>query len=307
VEPALDATDPEPTPARSQQLATVPPVAAISSEAPVRSSRRRAALVAGVLVALGAIGGLATWRLNSPAATTTTVPQAVRRPSLAVLPIVNVTGDPRRDGVAAQLDAKVRASLSRLSGLTTSTASADVRYVLDGSVRRADGRLRVVATLVDTMTGNAVGNEHFDRPLTNVAAVQHDLVQWIIAAVPITLTEEERAARAIWNPAPAPTVTQPAPARPPRTTVNRSATRPPRANIEATPAANTRQSPTEGPRESPAASPRDSEAVKPAAGPRDDAQRAAPPSTPGLRTSPRKDTPRAAPPPALPEIPQQAS
>jgi TolB-like protein len=305
VAPAFDATHWEPALALAELSVTVPPEAVILTEAPERSWRRRAALVAGVLVALG-IGGTTTWRLAGPAGTTAAVPSVVGLPSLAVLPIVNVTGDPQHDGVAAQLDAEVRASLSRLSGLATSTVSADVRYVLDGSVRLVDRRPRVVATLVDTLTGDVVGTGHFDRPLTNVAAAQRDLVQWIIAALPITLTADEQAARASRNPAPTPAVTQPAPATPLRTTVNRPATRPPRANIEARPAVSSAESSTESPRESPPASPRDSEATNSGVEPRDDTQRVEP-AMPEPPVSPRTDTPRAAPPPAQRQIPHQAN
>ena len=299
VAPAFNATHWEPALALAEL--SVPPGAGILTGAPERSWRRHAALVAGVLVALG-IGGTTTWRLAGPAGTTAAVPSVVGLPSLAVLPIVNVTGDPHHDAVAAHLDAEVRASLSRLSGLATRTVSADVRYVLDGSVRLVDRRPRVVATLVDTLRGDVVGTGHFDRALTNVAAAQRDLVQWIIAALPITLTADEQAARASRNPAPTPAVTQPAPATPLRTTVDRPATRPPRANIEARPAASPPESSTESPPEPPPASPRDSEAPTTVVG----AQRVEP-AMPSPPVSPSTDTPRAAPPPAHREIPHQAN
>jgi adenylate cyclase len=200
VEPNLEPTAPEPVPVRTVETAAAPP-------------RRRTALVAGLVIAVVAVGGVAAWRLAGPAATTAATPPAIRKPSLAVLPIVNTSGDATRDAVTAQLDEAVRTGLSRLSGVTTSSASAvqpyrsrsvsvsqaarelDVRYVLDGSVRVADGRPRLVASLIDTSTGNTVWTERFDQTPTNVAAVQNDLVQRIIAALPITLTAEEQAAR----------------------------------------------------------------------------------------------------------------
>jgi adenylate cyclase len=243
-EPVVGATDTETAPTRvvrSETESTPAPAVAAPSEASVPTARRRAALVAGVLVALGAIGGIATWRLTSPAPTTAAIPSA-GKPSLAVLPIVNATGDTARDAITAQLDAEVRASLSRLSGLTTSPASAvlpyrsrsvsvsqaarelAVRYILDGSVRIVDGRPRVVATLVDTTTGNALWTERFDRPLTTVAAMQGDLLQRITAALPITLSAEEQAARATKNPATTPIATKPAPAKQGDTTVGSSTT-----------------------------------------------------------------------------------
>jgi adenylate cyclase len=236
-EPVVDATDIADTAApptrvvRSESESTPTPAVAAPSAASVPASRRRAALVAGVLVALGAIGGIAAWRLTSPAPTTAAIPAAGTL-SLAVLPIVNATGDTGRDAITAQLDAEVRAGLSRLSGLVTSPASAvlpyrsravsvsqaarelHVRYVFDGSVRIVDGRPRVVATLVDTTTGNTLWTERFDRPLTTVAAMQDDLLKRIVAALPITPGAKE----------PAPRATKPASAKPLDTAVDSSMT-----------------------------------------------------------------------------------
>jgi len=264
--------------------------------------------VAGVLVLLGAIGGIAAWRLTSPAPTTAAIPPAAKRPSLAVLPIVNATGDPARDAAAAQLDNEMRSGLVRLSGVITSAASAvepyrsrsvslsqaarelDVRYVLDAGLRTVEGRPRVVATLVDTLTGNTVWTARLDHPVTNVAAIQNDLLQRIIAGVPITLTAEEQAARATEIPA----AMQPARAKTLDTAVESPASRRPRADGDARPSVQ-----------------RGASAAKPGVARRDDAPRAEPapsraepaPSRPEPAPSRAEPAPATAPAPA--PIPQR--
>ena len=214
---------------------------------PPGRSWRRAAIVAGALIALVVAVGFGAWQpwqRTAPTETIATAPVVPEQhPSLAVLPIVDLSGDPSGDSLAAQLDAAVRASLSRLSGLTTSEASADVRYVLDGSVRRLGGQPRVVATLIDTMTGEAVVAEPFDRSLTDVAVVQRDLVRWIVRALSITLTAEEQVAGITTPPTPVAIVANPAPSRPAAAIV----TRPARAKADATPAELPRVSVSESP------------------------------------------------------------
>ena len=212
-EPAVYARDVEPEPVPVAQAPSRAP--ASTREGFASSARRRAALVAAVLVTLGAVGGIAASRLATPTATTAAVPPVLPKPSLAVLPFLNATGHTGRDEFAAQLEAAVRAELSRLSGVTMPPATAvqayrspavsaaqagrelDVRFVLDGRIETVDGRPRLLASLIDVTTGQALWSERFERPLTSVAAIQHDLLQQLIATMPIALTAEEHTARAI--------------------------------------------------------------------------------------------------------------
>ena len=63
-----------------------------------------------------------------------------------------------------------------------------VRYVLEGSVRKADDRLRVTAQLIDGTTGGHLWSERYDRPLTDIFAVQDELVQKIVTTLKLQLT-----------------------------------------------------------------------------------------------------------------------
>jgi adenylate cyclase len=67
-----------------------------------------------------------------------------------------------------------------------------VRYVLDGSVRKAEGRVRINAQLIDTATGYNRWSEHFDRDLNDLFAVQDEITQQIVAALQLEPTETER-------------------------------------------------------------------------------------------------------------------
>ncbi len=66
-----------------------------------------------------------------------------------------------------------------------------VRYVLEGSVRKAGSRVRITAQLVDATTGNHVWAERYDRELEDIFAVQDDITQNIVAAIGPELVSAE--------------------------------------------------------------------------------------------------------------------
>jgi TolB-like protein/DNA-binding winged helix-turn-helix (wHTH) protein/Tfp pilus assembly protein PilF len=117
------------------------------------------------------------------------------KPSLVVLPLVNLSGDVSQeyfsDGLTDDLintlaqfpDLFVIARQSAFTYKGKAIKEQDVgrelgvRYVLTGSVRRADGQVRMNVQLVDTTTGEQVWTERYDRPFTAIFALQDDLVQ----------------------------------------------------------------------------------------------------------------------------------
>jgi adenylate cyclase len=227
---AITTADDDGSPARRTARAAAAPMAPRDHALAPSPASRRAALVAGALVALGAIGGVAVWRLTQPSPITAAIPSAVvQKPSLAVLPIANTTGDSARDAVAAQIDVEVRDSLAAFSGLVTSALTSvlpyrgrpvsvsqaarelNVRYILDGHLTIVDGRARIVASLIDTATGTTLWTDRFDA--TNVAVTEPDLLLRTIGALPIALTaDEQRKLRARKGPIPpAPRPPMPAP------------------------------------------------------------------------------------------------
>ncbi len=125
------------------------------------------------------------------------------KPSIAVLPFDNMSGDPEQEYFSDGITEDIITELSRFGELFviarnssfsykgTSVKVQDigrdlgVAYIVEGSVRKADNRVRITAQLVDATTGNHLWAEHYDRDLNDIFAVQDDVTQIIVA----TLTE----------------------------------------------------------------------------------------------------------------------
>jgi TolB-like protein/Tfp pilus assembly protein PilF len=132
------------------------------------------------------------------------------KPSIIVLPFVNLSNDPEQDYFSDGVTEDLTNSLSRISSLfVISRTSAfsykgkaikvqeiskemGVRYVLEGSVRKAKERIRVTAQLIDALTDHHLWSERYDRPLTDIFAVQDEIVQKIVTALRVKLTPEEQ-------------------------------------------------------------------------------------------------------------------
>lgn len=189
---------------------------------PTAHSRRRGGLRRGrvVLAAAGASLVLAiVWVLSWRA---TGSPVAALQ-GIAVIPFTNASAEPSNEFVAFGLTEDVTAHLVRIDGLRVVSRSSTerfrgphdaadvarqlrVRYLLEGSVRRAAARLRVTAQLVDAATGATVWGEAFDRDAGDVFGVQDELTEAIAAALVSRLS-----------------LAQPAPRRPRRPAIDREA------------------------------------------------------------------------------------
>jgi len=138
------------------------------------------------------------------------------RPSIAVLPFANPSGDPAHEYLADGLTEEIILGLSRVkqlfviarnSSFTYKGKTADsqqvsrelgVRYVLEGSVRKHGDRIRVTAQLVDATSRRAAWAERFDRKLEQILEVDDEVTEAIVAALQPALrrAEVERARRA---------------------------------------------------------------------------------------------------------------
>lgn len=135
-------------------------------------------------------------------------------PSVAVLPFVNMSGDPQNeyfgDGLAEELSngliqvSGIRVA-SRTSAFAFKTRQQDIREigrqlnvstVLEGSVRKVGNRLRVVAQLVNVADGYHLWSARYDRTLDDVFAIQDEIAQSIAQALQVVLTEREKKAMA---------------------------------------------------------------------------------------------------------------
>ena len=123
------------------------------------------------------------------------------RPSIAVLPFANLSGDPEQQYFADGMTEDIITALSRFrwffviarnstfaykgNAIDVTKVSRDlgVRYVLEGSVRRAGNRVRVSGQLIDGTTGNHIWAERYDRELTDIFEIQDEITAHIAAAV----------------------------------------------------------------------------------------------------------------------------
>ena len=161
----------------------------------------RAVIWASVVLAGVAIGWLAFDYFGS---------RMARIPSIAVLSFANLGDDPKLAYFSDGVREDIITDLSKLSGLRvmahnpasssldkppTHKGAADTlgtRYVLEGSVRRSGDDIRITAKLIDTRTGSHLWAEGYNRRMRDLFVVQDDITRNIVAALTLTLTEEEK-------------------------------------------------------------------------------------------------------------------
>ena len=137
-------------------------------------------------------------------------PELPSKPSIAVLPFANLSGDVEQEYFSDGITEDLITDLSKLSGLFVISRNSTfvykgkavkpeqlkndlgVRYMLEGSVRKAANRVRITAQLVDVTTGFHLWADRYDRELQDIFAVQDEVTQKIVSALEVTLTEGER-------------------------------------------------------------------------------------------------------------------
>src|SRR5881392_3041812 len=131
------------------------------------------------------------------------------KPSIAVLPFQNLSGDPEQEYFADGIVEDIITALSRFkwlfviarnSSFTYKGKAVDikevgrrlgVRYVLEGSVRKASGRVRITGQLIDAATGAHLWAERFERDLTDVFALQDEVTAAVVSATQPKLLQTE--------------------------------------------------------------------------------------------------------------------
>ena len=131
------------------------------------------------------------------------------KPSVTVLPFTNLSGDPAQEYFADGVVEDIITGLSRIkwlfviarnSSFTYKRRDVDVeqvgrdlgvRYVLQGSLRRNEGRVRITAQLVDSVTGIHVWADRFDRTLDDIFALQDDITLSVVGAIEPNLRAAE--------------------------------------------------------------------------------------------------------------------
>ncbi len=140
-------------------------------------------------------------------------PTVPDKPSIAVLPFDNMSGDPEQGYFADGITEDIITDLSKVSGLFVIARNSSfaykgkapdirqvshelgVRYVLEGSVRRAASRIRINAQMIDGTTGGHLWAERYDRDIADIFAVQDEVTRTIVGALKVKLTPNEEALR----------------------------------------------------------------------------------------------------------------
>ena len=131
------------------------------------------------------------------------------RPSIAVLPFENMSGDPEQEYFADGMVEEIITALSRFKSLFVIARNSSftfkgravdikevgrklgVRYVLEGSVRKASGKVRIAGQLIDAVTGAHIWADRFERDLTDIFALQDDVTVAVVSAIQPKLLQTE--------------------------------------------------------------------------------------------------------------------
>jgi len=131
------------------------------------------------------------------------------KPSIAVLPFDNMSGDPKQEYIADGITENIITDLSKISAFFVISRSSTyaykgkpvkikqvaeelgVRYVLEGSVQKGSDKVRINAQLVDAITGHHLWAERYDRDFKDIFAVQDEITQKIVRTLRVEVTEVE--------------------------------------------------------------------------------------------------------------------
>jgi adenylate cyclase len=169
--------------------------------------------LAVVTVLLLIAGGRLIWRFAVPTVQVASVEKMAYplpdKPSIAVLPFTNLSGDPEQEYFSDGITEEIITALSSVPKLFVIARNSTfiykgkpvkvqqvaeelgVRYVLEGSVRKAGDKIRITAQLIDALNGHHLWAKQYDRNLSDIFAVQDEITKKIITAMQIKLTAGE--------------------------------------------------------------------------------------------------------------------
>jgi len=179
-----------------QAAGTRAAVDTLPRKATAESPRPARRLLFAAITVVIALGGIAAWYLTRPGPPATVLaqqPAATTVSSIAVLPFVNMSADPEQEYFSDGLSEELINKLAHIDGLSVTARtsafafkgkSQDLRtvgqtlgvaHILEGSVRKASGRIRVAVQLINAATGYNIWSETFDRTADDVFAVQDEI------------------------------------------------------------------------------------------------------------------------------------
>jgi len=181
-----------------------------------KTKQLRGAAIGGIVVLILVVGALAIWNFYlrppfEPASEERMAFPLPDKPSIAVLPFVNMSEDKGQEYFSDGLTEEIISALSKVPKLFVIARNSTftykgkpvkvqqvseelgVRYVLEGSVRKAKDRVRITAQLIDAITGHHLWSESYDRDLKDIFVLQDEITMKIINALQVELTEGESA------------------------------------------------------------------------------------------------------------------
>ena len=188
----------------------------VEKEKAVPVGRRKAILAGGVALALVVIVALIwNYYFRPPPMEVASVEKMTfplpEKPSIAVLPFSNLSGDATQDYIADGISENIISALSKISEMFVIASNSTftykgkpvkiqqvseelgVRYVLEGSAQKIGNRVRITAQLIDATTGHHLWSEKYDRDMKDLFALQDEIAHKIIVELQVKLTEGEQA------------------------------------------------------------------------------------------------------------------
>jgi adenylate cyclase len=188
----------------------------VGKKKPKPKLAKNAAIAVAVVLILG-IAAVAVWNFYlrtpqvKPASEEKMSCPLPEKPSIAVLPFANVSGNPDEDYLSDGITEQIITALSKTPKSSVIARNSvftykgkpvkvqevakdlGVRYILEGSVQKSGKRLRITAQLIDAKTGNHLWAEKYDRELKDIFELQDDITKNVIMALQVQLTDGETA------------------------------------------------------------------------------------------------------------------
>ncbi len=190
-------------------------VSAAAGATPTVAKRWRTPTIAAVVVVILAVGGVAWWQPWVPDEEPASIDEMAfplpKKPSIAVLPFDNLSGDPKQEYISDGMSENIIAALSRIPAMFVIARNSTftykgkpvkvqkvaqelgVRYVLEGSVQRAGDRIRITTQLIDALSGHHLWANQYDRDFKDIFALQDDISRNVATALQVRLTAGEQA------------------------------------------------------------------------------------------------------------------
>jgi adenylate cyclase len=185
-------------------------------KAKLKQWQRAAFAVIAILIVV--VAAVVIWKLYTPSAPQPEVASKEKMvhplpdvPSIAVLPFVNMSGDPKQEFFSDGITEDIITALSKVPMLFVIARNSTftykgkpvkvkqiseelgVQYILEGSVQRSDNRVRITAQLIDALSGHHIWAERYDRDLKDIFALQDEVTRNILTAMQVKITEGEQA------------------------------------------------------------------------------------------------------------------